>query len=39
MGPINWLGIVVATLAFFAVIVFMPVYLQVVTGVSATDSG
>ena len=27
------------TLAFFAVIVFMPVYLQVVTGVSATDSG
>jgi EmrB/QacA subfamily drug resistance transporter len=27
------------TLAFFAVIVFMPVYLQVVAGVSATDSG
>ena len=27
------------TLAFFAVIVFMPVYLQVVTGASATDSG
>src|SRR4051812_25117059 len=27
------------TLAFFAVIVFMPVYLQVVTGVSATASG
>jgi EmrB/QacA subfamily drug resistance transporter len=27
------------TLSFFAVIVFMPVYLQVVTGVSATDSG
>jgi EmrB/QacA subfamily drug resistance transporter len=27
------------TLAFFTVIVFMPVYLQVVTGVSATDAG
>jgi EmrB/QacA subfamily drug resistance transporter len=27
------------TLAFFAVTVFMPVYLQVVTGVSATDAG
>jgi EmrB/QacA subfamily drug resistance transporter len=27
------------TLAFFAVIVFMPVYLQVVTGASATASG
>ncbi len=27
------------TLAFFAVIVYMPVYLQVVTGVSATASG
>jgi len=27
------------TLAFFAVIVFMPVFLQVVTGASATESG
>ena len=27
------------TLAFFAVIVYMPVYLQVVTGASATASG
>jgi EmrB/QacA subfamily drug resistance transporter len=27
------------TLAFFAVIVFMPLFLQVVTGASATDSG
>ena len=27
------------TLAFFAVIVFMPVYLQVATGASATGSG
>ena len=27
------------TLAFFAAIVFMPVFLQVVTGASATDSG
>src|SRR5215208_534688 len=27
------------TLAFFAVIVFMPVYLQAVTGASATESG
>ena len=27
------------TLAFFAVVVFMPVYLQVVTGASATKSG
>lgn len=28
-----------ATCAFFAVVVFMPVFLQVVTGASATDSG
>jgi EmrB/QacA subfamily drug resistance transporter len=27
------------TLAFFAVVVFMPIYLQVVAGASATDSG
>ena len=27
------------TLAFFAVIVYMPVYLQVATGASATGSG
>src|SRR5215218_477508 len=27
------------TLSFFAVIVFMPIFLQVVTGASATDSG